>query len=113
MTKSEWKLFEIHIKEIKKISIFNQKYEFSAILRDMEKELTIPSYLGPKEVDWYKVSSLDSLEYYNKISSIVEKYSESTMVNYDLMMKSLNELYKYIFLPFLRENLINEILGEL
>ena len=60
MTQQEHRTFEICIKEIKQIAIKNQLYEFAALSRDLERDL---SSMITNNQDWHKVADIDSFQY--------------------------------------------------
>lgn len=111
MTQQEYIAFKICIKEVKHTAIQNQLYEFAALSRDLERELTslITSY-GQETTDWYRVTSLDSFEYFEKIERIINQYTNQ---NIDESLRfQLKELYDVVMRPVIRQDIISEILGD-
>ena len=119
MTTQEYKAFETCIKNLKIIAVSNQNYEFAAILRDLEKDLTIPIQAYDRSAnggyvdvttDWQRVNSLDSLQYYDRIERIIDKYSTDE-TNEELRF-NLMQVYDVVMRPVIRQEMISKILGE-
>ena len=111
MTTQEYKAFETCVKNLKYIAVVNQNYEFAAILRDFEKDLTIPIMAyGQEKTDWQRVNSLDSLQYYDRIERLIDKYS-TDKTNEELRF-NLKQVHDVVMRPVLRQELISKILGE-
>ena len=110
MTTQEYKSFETCVKNLKYISVLNQNYEFAAILRDLEKDLTIPVKVLQETTDWQRVNSLDSLQYYDRIERIIDKYSTDE-TNEELRF-NLKQVHDVVMRPVIRQEMISKILGE-
>ena len=89
MTQQEHRSFEICIKEIKQIAIRNQLYEFAAISRDLERELSSMITNDQLASEWHKIAVIDSFQYYEKIERIINQYSTSKI---DESLHSRNSL---------------------
>ena len=111
MTPREHKAFEICIKSIKSIAVRNQNYEFAAFSRDIEKDLSIPvtSY-DQTSIDWKRVNSLDSLQYYDRIERLTDKYS--TDKTNEELKNNLKQLHDVVMISIIRQEIISKILGE-
>jgi len=111
MTPREHKAFEICIKSIKSIAVRNQNYEFAAFSRDIEKDLSIPvtSY-DQTSIDWKRVNSLDSLQYYDRIERLTDKYS--TDKTNEEVKNNLKQLHDVVMISVIRQEIISKILGE-
>jgi hypothetical protein len=111
MTPREHKAFEICIKSIKSIAVRNQNYEFAAFSRDIEKDLSIPvtSY-DQTSIDWKRVNSLDSLQYYDRIERLTDKYS--TDKTNEEVKNNLKQLHDVVMISIIRQEIISKILGE-
>ena len=119
MTTQEYKEFETCVKNLKHIVTRNQNYEFAAILRDLEKDLTIPIQAYARSAnggyvdlttDWQRVNSLDSLQYYDRIERLIDKYSEDKID--EELRYNLKQLYNVVMRPVIRQEMISKILGE-
>jgi hypothetical protein len=110
MTPREHKAFEICIKSIKSIAVRNQNYEFAAFSRDIEKDLSIPVKVLQETTDWQRVNSLDSLQYYDRIERIIDKYSTDE-TNEELRF-NLKQVHDVVMRPVIRQEMISKILGE-
>jgi len=111
MNTQEYKAFETCIKNLKIIAVSNQSYEYAAMLRDLEKDLTIPIMAYDQETtDWQRVNSLDSLQYYDRIERLIDKYS-TDKTNEELRF-NLKQVHDVVMKPVLRQELISKILGE-
>ena len=110
MTTQEYKAFETCVKNLKHIVTRNQNYEFAAILRDLEKDLTIPVKVLQETTDWQRVNSLDSLQYYDRIERIIDKYSTDE-TNEELRF-NLKQVHDVVMRPVIRQEMISKILGE-
>ena len=110
MTPREHKAFEICIKSIKSIAVRNQNYEFTAFSRDIEKDLSIPVKVLQETTDWQRVNSLDSLQYYDRIERIIDKYSTDE-TNEELRF-NLKQVHDVVMRPVMRQEMISKILGE-
>ena len=111
MTPREYKAFETCIKNLKYIAISNQNYEYAAMLRDLEKDLTIPIMAyGQEKTDWQRVNSLDSLQYYDRIERLIDKYS-TDKTNEELRF-NLKQVHDVVMRPVIRQEMISKILGE-
>ena len=110
MTPREHKAFEICIKSIKSIAVRNQNYEFAAFSRDIEKDLSIPVTVLQETTDWKRVNSLDSLQYYDRIERIIDKYS-TDKTNEELRF-NLKQVHDVVMRPVIRQEIISKILGE-
>lgn len=111
MTTQEYKSFETCVKNLKYIAIVNQNYEFAARLRDLEKDLTIPiTAYGQETTDWQRVNSLDSLQYYDRIERLIDKYS-GDKTNEELK-NNLKQLHDVVMISIIRQEIISKILGE-
>jgi len=111
MTPREHKAFEICIKSIKSIAVRNQNYEFAAFSRDIEKDLSIPiTAYGQETTDWQRVDSLDSLQYYDRIERLIDKYS-GDKTNEELK-NNLKQLHDVVMISVIRQEIISKILGE-
>ena len=118
MTTQEYKSFETCVKNLKYIAVVNYKIhprefvsakllvEFAAILRD----LTIPVKVLQETTDWQRVNSLDSLQYYDRIERIIDKYS-TDKIDEELRF-NLKQLYNVVMRPVIRQEMISKILGE-
>jgi hypothetical protein len=102
MTPREHKSFEICLKNIKKIAVTNQHY-------DIEKDLFISPF-HKAEIDWIRVNSLDSLQYYDRIERLINKYS-TDKINEELK-NNLKQLHDVIMISVIRQEIISKILGE-
>jgi len=109
MTPREHKSFEICLKNIKRIAVTNQYYEFGALVRDIEKDLFINPF-NKAEIDWIRVNSLDSLQYYDRIERLINKYS-TDKINEELK-NNLKQLHDVIMISVIRQEIISKILGE-
>jgi len=111
MTTKEYNVFETCVKNLKHIAVSNQNYEFAAILRDFEKDLTIPiTAYGQEITDWQRVNSLDSLQYYDRIERLIDEYS-TDKTNEELRF-NLKQVHDVVMRPVIRQELISKILGE-
>ena len=111
MTTQEYNAFETYVKNLKHIVTRNQNYEFAAMLRDLEKDLTIPiTAYGQETTDWQRVNSLDSLQYYDRIERLIDKYSEDKIDGE--LRYNLKQLYNVVMRPVIRQEMISKILGE-
>jgi hypothetical protein len=111
MTTKEYNVFEACVKNIKYIAIVNQNYEFAARLRDLEKDLTLPiTAYGQETTDWQIVNSLDSLQYYDRIERLIDKYS-TDKTNEELRF-NLKQVHDVVMRPVIRQEIISKILGE-
>ena len=110
MTTKEYNVFETCVKNLKYIAVLNQNYEFAAILRDLEKDLTIPVKVLQETTDWQRVNSLDSLQYYDRIERIIDKYSTDE-TNEELRF-NLKQVHDVVMRPVIRQEMISKILGE-
>jgi hypothetical protein len=111
MTAQEYNTFETCVKNLKYIVISNQNYEFAAMLRDLEKDLTIPiKAYGQETTDWQRVASLDSFKYYDRIERLIDKYSEDKID--EELRYNLKQLYNVVMRPVIRQEMISKILGE-
>jgi hypothetical protein len=110
MTTKEYNVFEACVKNVKHIAIVNQNYEFAARSRDLEKDLTIPITAYGQETDWQRVNSLDSLQYYDRIERLIDKYSEDK-TNEELRF-NLKQVHDVVMRQVIRNEMISKILGE-
>jgi hypothetical protein len=86
-------------------------YEFAAMLRDLEKDLTIPiKAYGQETTDWQRVSSLDSFKYYDRIERLIDKYS--TDKTNEELKNCLKQLHDVVMISIIRQEIISKILGE-
>ena len=109
MNQQEHRAFEKCIKEIKRIAVANQHYEFAAHARDIEKDLSISPF-DQTSTDWVRVGSLDSYQYYDRIVRMVDKYTTDKIDS--KLREDLKELHDVIMRPVIRQELISKILGE-
>lgn len=109
MTPREHKAFETCLKNIKSIAVRGQYYEFAAQSRGIEQDLSIPASYD-QSIDWNKVNSLDSLQYYDRIERLINKYS--TMKIDQELRNNLKKLHDIIMIPIIRQEIISKILGE-
>ena len=115
MTTQEYNAFETCVKNLKHIVTRNQNYEFAAMLRDLEKDLTIPitaygQFLRPETTDWQRVNSLDTFKYYDRIERLIDEYSEDKIDGE--LRYNLKQLYNVVMRPVVRQEMISKILGE-
>ena len=111
MTTQEYKVFETCVKNLKHIVTRNQNYEFAAMLRDIEKDITIPiTAYGQETTDWQRVNSLDPFKYYDRIERLIDKYSEDKIDGE--LRYNLKQLYNVVMRPVIRQEMISKILGE-
>ena len=111
MTTQEYKAFETCVKNLKHIVTRNQNYEFAAMLRDIEKDITIPiQAYGQETTDWQRVNSLDPFKYYDRIERLIDKYSEDKID--EELRYNLKQLYNVVMRPVIRNEMISKILGE-
>jgi len=110
MTTQEYKAFETCVKNLKHIVTRNQNYEFAALLRDLEKDITIPVKVLKETTDWQRVNSLDPVKYYDRIERIIDKYS-TDKIDEELRF-NLKQLYNVVMRPVIRQEMISKILGE-
>ena len=111
MNQQEHRAFEKCIKEIKRIAVTNQYYEFAAHARDIEKDLSIPVLpFDQKSTDWVRVGSLDPYQYYDRIVRLIDKYTNDKIDS--KLRGDLKELHDIIMRPVIRQELISKILGE-
>jgi hypothetical protein len=111
MTQREYKEFEICLKSLKSMAVQSQQYEFAANLRDIEKDLTIPALsFDQTPIDWVKVSSLDSFQYYDRILRLIEKFSKEK--DKEIIEIFLKPLYEVVHRSVIRQEIISKILGE-
>lgn len=111
MTPREHKAFENCIKNIKSIAVRGQHYEFAAYSRDIEKDLSIPvtSY-DQTSIDWNRINSLDSLQYYDRIERLINKYSTDKID--EEIRNNLKQLHDVVMISIIRQEIISKILGE-
>ena len=96
---------------LKHIVTRNQNYEFAAMLRDLEKDITIPiTAYGQETTDWQRVNSLDPFKYYDRIERLIDKYSEDKIDGE--LRYNLKQLYNVVMRPVVRQEMISKILGE-
>ena len=111
MTTQEYNAFETYVKNLKHIVTRNQNYEFAAMLRDIEKDITIPiTAYGQETTDWQRVNSLDTFKYYDRIERLIDKYSEDKID--EELRYNLKQLYNVVMRPVIRQEMISKILGE-
>jgi hypothetical protein len=110
MTPREYKAFETCVKNLKHIATRNQNYEFAAMLRDIEKDVTIPVKVLQETTDWQRVNSLDSLQYYDRIERLIDKYS--TDKTNEELKNNLKQLHDVVMISIIRQEIISKILGE-
>lgn len=111
MTTQEYNAFETCVKNLKHIVTRNQNYEFAAMLRDLEKDITIPiTAYGQETTDWQRVGSLDPFKYYDRIERLIDKYSEDKID--EELRYNLKQLYDVVMRPVIRNEMISKILGE-
>ena len=111
MTTQEYNAFETCVKNLKHIVTRNQNYEFAAMLRDIEKDITIPiTAYGQETTDWQRVNSLDPFKYYDRIERLIDKYSEDKID--EELRYNLKQLYNVVMRPVVRQEMISKILGE-
>ena len=111
MTTQEYNAFETCVKNLKHIVTRNQNYEFAAMLRDIEKDITIPiTAYGQETTDWQRVNSLDPFKYYDRIERLIDKYSEDKIDGE--LRYNLKQLYNVVMRPVIRQEMISKILGE-
>ena len=111
MTTQEYNAFETCVKNLKHIVTRNQNYEFAAMLRDLEKDITIPiTAYGQETTDWQRVGSLDPFKYYDRIERLIDKYSEDKID--EELRYNLKQLYNVVMRPVIRQEMISKILGE-
>ena len=111
MTTQEYNEFETCVKNLKHIVTRNQNYEFAAMLRDIEKDITIPiTAYGQETTDWQRVNSLDPFKYYDRIERLIDKYSEDKIDGE--LRYNLKQLYNVVMRPVIRQEVISKILGE-
>ena len=111
MTTQEYNAFETCVKNLKHIVTRNQNYEFAAMLRDIEKDITIPITAdGQETTDWQRVNSLDPFKYYDRIERLIDKYSEDKIDGE--LRYNLKQLYNVVMRPVIRQEMISKILGE-
>ena len=111
MNQQEHKAFEKYIKEVKRVAVTNQHYEFAAHARDIERDLSIPvSSFAQEATDWVRVGSLDTYQYYDRIVRLVDNYTTNKIDS--KLREVLKELHDVIIRPVIRQELISMILGE-
>jgi hypothetical protein len=111
MTKREHKEFEVCLKLLKSMAVQSQQYEFAAMLRDLEKDLTIPvSPWNQDSEDWPRIASLDPFQYYERVQRLIEKYA--TEKNQEICESNLKPLYEVVYRSVIRQEMISKILGD-
>lgn len=111
MTQREHKEFEVCIKSLKSMAVQSQQYEFAAMIRDMEKDLTISTTSFDQTTpDWTRIASLDPFQYYERIQRLVEKYA--TEKTEEICENTLKPLYEVVYRPVIRQEMISKILGD-
>jgi len=111
MKQQEHIAFEKCIKSMKYTAVTNQLYEFAAFIRDIEKDLTIPTTsFDQTTTDCVRVGSLDPYQYYDRIVRLVDKYTTDKIDS--KIREDLKELHDVIMRPVIRQELISKILGE-
>lgn len=111
MTQREYKEFEVCLKSLKSKAVQSQQYEFAAMLRDIEKDLTIPvSPYNQDSEDWPRIASLDPFQYYDRTQRLIEKYA--TEKNKEICENVIKPLYEVVYRPVIRQEMISKILGD-
>ena len=107
MTQQEYIAFEICIKQIKQFAIKNQLYEFAALSRDLERDLTAD---GQEITSWHRVTTLDSFQYYDRIERLINQYTFSNID--DFLRSNFKDLHDVVMRPVIRQEIISKILGD-
>ena len=111
MTQREYKEFDVCLKSLKSIYVQSQQYEFEESIRDMGKDLTIPSTSFDQTTpDWTRIASLDPFQYYDRIQRLVEKYA--TEKTEEICENTLKPLYEVVYRPVIRQEMISKILDD-